>query len=94
MAAELKQLHELANEQIQIVCHFDAKFSNMAFTLLQKMQEAFVGTSGIAKNFVDDMATASLNFIRDASAYEAELSAMDGVAFVAELATYRNGLQN
>ena len=33
-AAELKQLCELANEQIQIARHFDAKFSNTQFTLL------------------------------------------------------------
>ena len=85
--AELKQLRELANEQIQIVHHFDAKFSNMAFTLLQKRQEAFVGTGGIMKKFVDDMATAGLNFIRDATVYEAELSALDSVAFAAGLAS-------
>ena len=35
--AELKQLRELANEQVKIARHFDAKFSDMAFTLLQKM---------------------------------------------------------
>ena len=85
-AAELKQLCELANEQVQIARCFDAKFSNTAFTLLQKMQEAFVGTGGIVKKFVDDMATAGLNFIRDASTYETELSASDGMAFVARLA--------
>ena len=62
-AAELKQLCKLANEQIKIACCFDTKFSNMAFTLLQKTQEAFIGTSGIAQRFVDDMATAGLNFI-------------------------------
>ena len=61
--AELKQLRELANEQIQIMHHFDTKFSNMAFALLQKTQEAFVGTGGIAKKFVNDMATTGLNFI-------------------------------
>ena len=61
--AELKQLHELANEHLKITCRFDTKFSDMEFTLLQKMQEAFIGTDGIAQKFVDDMATAGLNFI-------------------------------
>ena len=61
-AAELKQPRELANEQIQIMCCFHAKFSNMAFTLLQKMQEAFIGTDSIAQKFVDNMVTAGLNF--------------------------------
>ena len=79
--AELKQLRELANEQVKITHRFDAKFSDTAFTLLQKMQEAFIGTSGIAQKFIDDTATAGLNFIRDATAYEAELSASDGMAF-------------
>ena len=51
MVAELKQLCELANEQIQIAHCFNAKFSNTAFTLLQKMQEAFVSTGGIAKKY-------------------------------------------
>ena len=37
MVAELKQLRELANEQVLIACHFDTKFSNMAFALLQKI---------------------------------------------------------
>ena len=83
--AELQQLHELANEQVNITCHFDAKFSDMAFTLLQKTQEAFIGTGGIAQRFIDDMATAGLNFIRDATAYEAELSASDSMAFMAGL---------
>ena len=32
------------------------------------------------------MATVALNFIRDATAYEAELSASDGMAFAAGLA--------
>ena len=53
------------------------------------MQEAFVGTGGIAKKLIDDMATAGLNFIWDASAYEAELSASDSVAFKARLANIR-----
>ena len=79
--AELKQLRELANEQVKITHHFDTKFSDTAFTLLQKMQEAFIGTGGIAQKFIDDTATAGLNFIRDATAYEAELSALDGMAF-------------
>ena len=86
MVAELKQLRELANEKIQIAHHFDTKFSNTVFALLQKTQEVFVGTGGIAKNFINDMATASLNFICDASAYEGELSALDGMAFTARLA--------
>ena len=85
-AAELKQLHTLANEQVSIAWHFDTKFSNMAFALLQKIHEAFLGTSGRAQKFVDDMATITLNFIRDATAYESELSASDGVAYVAGLA--------
>ena len=49
MAAELKQLWEPANEQVKIVCCFSAKFSDMAFTLLQKTQEAFIGTGGIVQ---------------------------------------------
>ena len=35
------------------------------------------------------MATIALNFIRDATAYETELSASDGVAFAARLAHIR-----
>ena len=35
------------------------------------------------------MATVALNFIWDASAYEAELSALDGMAFTAGLARIR-----
>ena len=42
-------------------------------------------TGGIAQKFVDDMATASLNFIRDATVYEEELSSSDSVVFVAGL---------
>ena len=53
----------------------------MVFALLQKTQMAFVGMGRIAKKFVDDMATAGLNFIRDATAYEAELSSSDTVVF-------------
>ena len=78
---ELVQLHKLANEQMDIACSFDAKFSKMVFTLLQKMQAAFVGTGGIAKKFIDDMAMAGLNFIRGATAYEAELSSSDAIVF-------------
>ena len=85
MEAEWKQLQELANKQVQIARCFDTNFSNTAFTLLQKTQEAFVGTGGIAKKFVDDMATAGLNFICDAAVYKAELSASGGVAFTAGL---------
>ena len=69
-----------------IARHFDTKFSNTAFALLQKIHETFIGTGGIAQKFVDDMATIALNFIRDATAYETELSASDGMAFVAGLA--------
>ena len=67
-----------------------AKFSNMAFTLLKKVHEAFIMTSGIAQKFVDDMATASLNFIHDATTYEEELLSSDGVVFPAGL----TGIQN
>ena len=88
-AAELKQLHELANEPVKIAHHFDAKFSDTAFTLLQKTHEAFIGTGSIAQKFVDDMATMALNFIRDATAYEAEFLAPDGMAFAARLACIR-----
>ena len=42
-------------------------------------------TGGIAQKFVDDMATASLNFIRDATVYEEQLSSSDGIVFVAGL---------
>ena len=83
--AELKQLCELANEQIKIVHRFDTKFSDTVFTFLQKTQEAFIGTGGIAQRFVNNMATTGLNFIQDATTYEAELSASDGMAFVARL---------
>ena len=70
--------------------HFNTKFSNTAFTLLKKVHEAFILTSGIMQKFVDDMATASLNFIHDATAYEEELSSSDGVVFAAGLARIRN----
>ena len=86
---ELKQLRELANEQVKIAHHFDAKFSDTAFTLLQKTHEAFLGTIGKVQKFINDMATVALNFIWDATAYEAELSALDGMAFVAVLACIR-----
>ena len=86
MAAELKQLHVLANEQVSIACHFDTKFSDTVFALLQKIHEAFLGTGSIAQKFIDDMATIALNFIWDATACESELSASDGVAFAAGLA--------
>ena len=84
-AAELKQLHELANEQVKIARRFDAKFSNTVFAFLEKIHEAFISTGGKAQKFIDDMATAALNFIRDATAYEAELSASDSMAFAARL---------
>ena len=45
------------------------------------MQAAFVGTGGITKKFIDDMVTAGLNFISDATVYEAELSSSHAVAF-------------
>ena len=70
--------------------HFDTKFSNTAFTLLKKVPEAFITTSGITQKFVDDMATASLNFIRDATAYEEELSSSDSVVSAASLTRIRN----
>ena len=50
MAAELKQLRKLADEQMNITCRFDAKFSRTVFTILQKTQEAFVGTGGISSS--------------------------------------------
>ena len=82
---ELESLRALANEQVAIVRCFNTNFSNMAFTLLKKVHEAFITTGGIAQKFVDDMATASLNFIRDATAYEEELSSSDGIVFAAGL---------
>ena len=82
---ELESLHTLANEQVAIARCFDTKFSNKAFTLLKKVHKAFIMTSGIVQKFVDDMATAGLNFIRDATAYEEELSSSDGVVFAAGL---------
>ena len=87
---ELESLHALANEQVAIVHHFDTKFSNMAFTLLKKVHEAFIATGGIAQKFVDDMATAGLKFICDATTYEEELSSSDGVVFAASLTRIRN----
>ena len=75
----------MADKQVQIARRFDTKFSNTAFTLLQKMQKMFLGTGGIAKKFINDMATAGLNFIWDAAVYEAKVSASDGVAFTAGL---------
>ena len=53
---ELESLHALANEQVAIVRRFDTKFSNMAFTLLKKVHEAFITTGGIVQKFVDDVA--------------------------------------
>ena len=61
----------------------------MAFALLQKIHEAFIGTGGTAWKFIDDMATIALNFIRDATAYETELSVSDGMTFMAGLACIR-----
>ena len=57
MVVELKQLRELANEQVSIARCFDTKFSNTAFALLQKIHKVFIGTGGIAQKFVDGMAT-------------------------------------
>ena len=87
---ELESLRALANEQVAIARHFNTKFLNTAFTLLKKVHEAFIVTGGIAQKFVDDMATASLNFIRDATTYEEELSSSDGVVFAASLARIQN----
>ena len=84
--AELKQLCELANKQVSIIRRFNTNFSNTAFALLQKIHKAFIGTSGITRKFVADMATIALNFIQDATTYESELSAWDGMALVAGLA--------
>ena len=87
---ELESLRALANEQVAIARHFDTKFSNMAFTLLKKVHEAFIMTGGIVQKFVDDMATASLNFIRDTTAYEEELLSSDGIVFAAGLTCIQN----
>ena len=87
---ELESLCALANEQVAIARRFDTKFSNTAFILLKKVHEAFIVTSGIAQKFVDNMATAGLNFIRDATAYEQELTSSDGVMFAAGLTHIRN----
>ena len=87
---ELESLHALANEQVAIARHFDTKFSNTAFTLLKKVHEAFIATGEIVQKFVDDMATAGLNFIRDATVYEDELSSSDSVVFAAGLTGIRN----
>ena len=87
---ELESLCALANEQVAIVRHFDTKFLNTAFTLLKKVHEAFIATGRITQKFVDDMATASLNFIRDTTAYEEELSSSDGIVFAAGLTHIRN----
>ena len=82
---ELESFCALANEQVAIACHFDTKFSNMVFTLLKKVHKAFIATGGITQKFVDNMATAGLNLIRDATAYEEELLSSDSVVFVAGL---------
>ena len=87
---ELESLRALANEQVAIAHRFDTKFSNMAFTLLKKVHEALIATGGIAQKFVDDMATASVNFIRDTTAYEEELLSSDSVVFAAGLTRIRN----
>ena len=82
---ELESLCALANEQVAIAHRFDTKFSNMVFTLLKKVHEAFIMTGGIMQKFVDNMTTAGLNFIRDATTYEEELSSSDSIVFVASL---------
>ena len=86
---KLESLCALANEQVAIAHCFDTKFSNTAFTLLKKVHEAFIVTGGIVQKFVDDMATAGLNFIRDPTVYEEELSLSDSVVFVAGLTGIR-----
>ena len=87
---ELESLCALANEQVAIVHHFNTKFSNTAFTLLKKVHKAFIATGGIAQKFVDDMATAGLNFIHDATMYEEELLSSDSIVFAAGLTRIRN----
>ena len=87
---ELESLCALANEQVAIACRFNTKFSNTVFTLLKKVHEAFIATDGIMQKFVDDMATAGLNFICDATAYEEELSSSDSIVFAAGLTRIRN----
>ena len=87
---ELESLLALANEQVAIAHRFDTKFSNTAFTLLKKVHEAFIMTGGIVQKFVDNMATASLNFICDTTAYEEELSSSDSIVFVAGLTRIQN----
>ena len=87
---ELESLRALANEQVAIARRFDTKFSNTAFTLLKKVHEAFIMTGGITQKFVDNMATAGLNFIRDATAYEEELSSSDSIVFAAGLTRIQN----
>ena len=82
---ELESLRALANEQVAIAHRFDTKFSNTTFTLLKKVHEAFITTGGIVQKFVDNMSTAGLNFICDATVYEEELSLSDGVVFAAGL---------
>ena len=82
---ELESLCALANEQVAIARRFDTKFWNTAFSLLKKVHEAFITTGRIMQKFVDDMATAGLNFIHDATAYEEELSSSDSVVFAAGL---------
>ena len=47
---ELESLR--ANEQVAIVCRFDTKFSNTAFTLLKKVHEAFIATGRIAESLL------------------------------------------
>ena len=87
---ELESLCALANEQVAIVHRFNTKFSNTAFTLLKKVHKAFIATGGIVQKFFDEMATAGLNFICDATTYEEELLLSDGVVFVAGLTGIRN----
>ena len=86
---ELESLRALANEQVAIARRFDTKFSNTVFTL-KKVHEAFITTGGIVQKVVDHMATASLNFICDATAYEQELSSSDSLVFMAGLTRIGN----
>ena len=48
-----------------------------------------MGMGGIAKKFVDDMAMAGLNFIRDATAYKIELCSLDTITFAEGLKNIR-----
>ena len=49
---ELESLRALANEQVAIARPFNTKFSNMAFTLLKKVHEAFIVTGGSRRSLL------------------------------------------